>query len=140
MLLGAAVGWEREFADKPPGLRTHMMVCLGAASFTLVGSAVFREIAAGSATSSGMDPIRVIEGVVTGIGFLGAGVILRSGEQVRGLTTASGVWVVGAIGTACGRGYYLLAAARTVLALVILQLVSRLEHRVRGTKATGDLD
>ena len=121
---GALLGWERESADKPAGLRTHMLVGLGASCFTLVGLSLFHQVADGE-LGEGMDPIRVVEGVATGIGFLGAGTILKKGDDSKGLTTAAGVWAVGAIGAACGAGFYALAAA-TAAAGVLILLARRL--------------
>lgn len=96
--LGALVGYERESVNQPAGLRTHMMVGLGACGFTIIALALYRELAAGE-TEARMDPIRIIEGVVGGIGFLGAGSILRAGGEIRGITTAAGIWVMGAEGS-----------------------------------------
>lgn len=115
--LAALVGWEREALDKPAGLRTHMLVGLGAASFTLSGLSVFSQH---GADYSNMDPIRVIEGVAGGIGFLGAGAIIKNGSDSRGLTTAASIWTVGGIGAACGAGFYAIAVATAAAALVVL--------------------
>lgn len=123
--LGSLVGYERESVNQPAGLRTHMMVGLGACSFTIVALALFRELAAGDPDAA-MDPIRIIEGVVGGIGFLGAGSILRSGGEIRGITTAAGIWVMGAIGAACAVQAYAIAVSTAVLALVTLAVVRRL--------------
>lgn len=122
--LGALVGYERESENKPAGLRTHMMVGLGACSFTLIALALYRELAAGESEAR-MDPIRIIEGVVGGIGFLGAGSILRSGREIRGITTAAGIWVMGAIGAACAVHAYAIAVSTAVLALITLAAVRR---------------
>jgi putative Mg2+ transporter-C (MgtC) family protein len=127
-LFGAAIGWERETLDKPAGLRTHMMVGLGASCFTLVGISLFHELAEGG-RQTGLDPIRVVEGVVTGIGFLGAGSIIKAGEHPHGLTTAAGVWAVGGAGAACGAGYFGIAAATTAAALIILAAGRLMAHR-----------
>jgi putative Mg2+ transporter-C (MgtC) family protein len=128
LLYGGLIGWEREARNKPAGLRTHMMVSLGSASFTLVSF----ELAAAAATGDrGMasDPIRIVEGVTAGIGFLGAGSIIQSRGTVEGVTTAAGLWVVGAIGIACGGGHYLLATTTAVLAFLILAALDVLERR-----------
>jgi len=112
--LGAAIGYQRERTGKPAGLRTHVLICLGAALFTVASSYGF-----GAAT----DPARVAAGIVTGIGFLGAGAIIRSGEGiVVGLTTAATIWVVAAIGLAAGTGLYLISAVTTAIALIVLLL------------------
>lgn len=131
--LGALVGYERETVHQPAGLRTHMMVGLGACSFTIIALALFRELAAGD-TDAAMDPIRIIEGVVGGIGFLGAGSILRSGGEIRGITTAAGIWVMGAIGAACAVQAYAIAVSTAVLALITLAVV----RRVAGNHAEED--
>jgi len=135
-VLGAVVGYERQTAHKPAGLRTHMMVGLGACSFTVVALALYRELAADTAGGR-MDPIRIIEGVVGGIGFLGAGSILRSGAEVRGITTAAGIWVMGAVGAACAVKAYDVAVATAVLALVTLTVVHRLEERHAAKRVVG---
>jgi putative Mg2+ transporter-C (MgtC) family protein len=98
LVLGAIIGFERESVDRPAGLRTHILVALGSAAFTLVSSAGF----AGQGTVR--DPARVAAQVVTGIGFLGAGTIWRTRDTVRGLTTAASIWVVAACGMMAASG------------------------------------
>jgi len=127
--LGGLVGWNREQGEKPAGLKTHMMVALGAAAFTLVALRVYG-YAIGNRAFSGADPIRIIEGVATGIGFLGAGSIIRNRGEVQGVTTAAGIWVVGGLGAACGAELYGIAVSVTALSLIILAVVKKLEHRV----------
>jgi putative Mg2+ transporter-C (MgtC) family protein len=122
-LLGGVLGFEREQKGKAAGLRTHMLVALGAALFVVAG----RE--------SGMDSeqvSRVIQGLVAGIGFLGAGAIVRTEAegQNRGLTTAAGIWLTAAIGMTVGLGLEALAIVCTVLAIVILAVLPRLEKRI----------
>jgi putative Mg2+ transporter-C (MgtC) family protein len=111
--LGAGIGYQRERANKPAGLRTHVLICLGSALFTVVSIFGF----------TGVDTSRVAAAVVTGIGFIGAGVIFRGmHEHVAGLTTAASIWITAAIGLAAGVGMYLIAtiiAAITVLVLFI---------------------
>lgn len=110
--LGAVIGYQRERAKKPAGLRTHVLICLGAALFTVVSIYGF-----GVAS----DPARVAAGVVVGIGFLGAGAILhREGGIVAGLTTAATIWAVAGIGLAAGAGLYLISAVATALVLTVL--------------------
>ncbi len=112
--LGAIIGYQRERAAKPAGLRTHILICAGAALFTIVS--IYGFGAAG-------DTSRVAAGVVAGIGFLGAGAILRRGEGVvEGLTTAATIWSVAAIGLAAGAGLYLLSAVTTGVILIVLLL------------------
>ncbi len=120
-LLGALVGWERTAAHKAAGLRTHMLLCVGAAFFALVP------------VQAGMDPAavsRVLQGLVAGIGFLGAGSVLkREGEgRIIGLTTAAGLWLTAAVGVAVGLGQGVSAAVAAVAAFVILRIVGRLEY------------
>jgi putative Mg2+ transporter-C (MgtC) family protein len=110
--LGAAVGLERELRERQAGLRTHLLVCVGAALFTLVSAYAF--------TGVRVDPTRIAAQVVTGIGFLGAGAIIRQGLSIRGLTTAATLWLVAAIGMAAGAGYYAAALITTAGALVTL--------------------
>lgn len=122
---GAVIGWNREREDKPAGLRTHMLVSIGAASFTLVMLDLMHRY--GDARA---DPTRIVQGITAGIGFLGAGSIMQSERGVRGMTTAAGIWAVGAIGVACGAGAYAIAAVTLVLTFVVLSLVLRLERRI----------
>lgn len=117
-LLGSLVGWEREQAQRPAGLRTYMLVSFGSALFTVLSITAF---------GASADPGRLAANIAVGIGFLGAGTIFREGEVVRGLTTAAGLWAVAAIGMAAGVGHYLLAAISTVIVLVILAGVRFLE-------------
>ena len=132
MIFGAVIGIQRERAGKPAGLRTHMMVALGAAVF-VIASGEF-----------GMNPdsiYRVIQGLVTGIGFLGAGAILKLYEKraVEGLTTAAGIWMTAALGVAVGLGRFGLALVATLLAWMTLSLVRQLEHILnRGNRKSED--
>jgi putative Mg2+ transporter-C (MgtC) family protein len=118
--LGTIVGWERQMGRKPAGLRTHVLVCLGSTLFVLLTNHAVREAAASGAHVS-LDPTRIIHGVITGVGFLGAGSILRQEGYVHGLTTAASVWIVAAIGTAVGVHAYLLAGIGTALAIIVLE-------------------
>lgn len=129
-LLGAAaLGWQRERHGKPAGLRTQMMVGLGSAMFTLVTLKFYLSLLDAGAAGR-MDPLRVIEGIVGGIGFLGAGTIIQSRGSVKGITTAATIWVVGAYGIACGLGYFLLAGMNVAFALITLSLLGMLERSV----------
>lgn len=122
-LLGGAVGWERERHNRPAGLRTHMLVCVGSALVTLVSQ---------SYTGPNSDPARISAQIVTGIGFLGAGTIIRVRDSniIRGLTTAASLWTVAAIGMAVGRGgpMYPVAVATTVIVLLVLTTLDWFEH------------
>jgi putative Mg2+ transporter-C (MgtC) family protein len=121
-VLGGVLGYEREHQGKAAGIRTHMLVAIGAALFVLVPQQGGMLIA---------DQSRVIQGIVTGIGFLGAGAIIkhRSEDDVKGLTTAAGVWLTAAIGIACGLGRESTAILSTLLALVVLAIVPNLVDR-----------
>jgi len=123
-LLGGALGYEREKSGKAAGLRTHMLVAIGAALFVLVPQQAGMAVA---------DMSRVIQGIVTGIGFLGAGAIIkhRDEEDVQGLTTAAGIWMTAAIGVACGLGRESTALLSTLLALAVLAMLPKLVGRDR---------
>ena len=114
--LGGVIGLERELDEKAAGLRTHMLVAVGSALFTLVGAYGFEDFPATS-----VDPTRIAAQVVTGIGFLGAGIIFRQGFTIRGLTTAASLWLVAAIGMAAGAGFWKGAVITTVVALISLR-------------------
>ena len=111
-LLGGLIGFEREFRAKEAGLRTHFLVALGSALFMLISQYAF---------TGRFDAARVAAQVVSGIGFIGAGVIIFQKNVVRGVTTAAGLWVAGAIGLACGAGMYAIAAAATLMTVVCLE-------------------
>jgi putative Mg2+ transporter-C (MgtC) family protein len=129
-LFGAAIGFQRERAGKPAGLRTHTLVSLGTTLLVLSCSAVGMSL-------DGLS--RVIQGIVTGIGFIGAGSILKLSEEhaIRGLTTSASIWVTAAVGVAVGLGSVGIALLSTLLALIILALVGRLEHRIEKHKQIG---
>jgi putative Mg2+ transporter-C (MgtC) family protein len=126
--LAALLGWEREHAHKSAGLRTHMLVGIASALFTILAELAVREYP-GAETGLRADPIRVIQAVAIGIGFLGSGVIFvsKSGESVRGLTTAGSIWATAAIGIAAGLGYNVLALGATLLLLVVLRGLARFD-------------
>jgi putative Mg2+ transporter-C (MgtC) family protein len=117
-LLTGAIGLERELRERSAGLRTHMLVGVGAALFTVVSAYGWSEFTFSRQGGTILDPTRIAAQIVTGIGFLGAGAILRQGLTVRGLTTAAGLWVVAAIGMAAGAGYYSAAVIGTAIVLV----------------------
>ncbi len=128
-LLGGAIGLERHWSDKAAGLRTHMLVSLGAALFMIVSAHGFDDVLSPSRVE--LDPSRVAAQVVSGIGFLGAGAILRRHEAVVGLTTAASIWAVAALGLAAGGGLYVAAAITTAIILAILTVMRWVESRVR---------
>jgi putative Mg2+ transporter-C (MgtC) family protein len=128
-VLGGVIGMERELSDHPAGLRTHIALALGAAVFGVVSAYGFSEFdALRTDTNFQVDPTRVASTMVTGIGFLGGGAILKDGARVRGLTTAASLWVTAAIGLACALGEYWLAVFTTVLVLLSLTVLRRPER------------
>jgi putative Mg2+ transporter-C (MgtC) family protein len=129
-VLGAAIGLERELREREAGLRTHLLVSVGSALFTIVSAYGFREFLVNGGAVVRADPTRIAAQIVTGIGFLGAGAIIRQGLSVRGLTTAATLWVVAAIGMAAGAGYYSAAAITTVLVILSLWPLRLLAYRV----------
>ena len=128
VLAGGVLGWEREVQDKPAGLRTHMMVSLGSA-LPIVAALQFLALVSADSSLLQSDPFRIVQGIMGGIGFLGAGAIIQSRRWVHGLTTAATIWVSAAIGVVCGFGYYKLAGIATGMALVVLLLFGYLESR-----------
>jgi putative Mg2+ transporter-C (MgtC) family protein len=129
-VLGGAIGFERELREREAGLRTHMLVSVGAALFTLVSAFAWTDWQFSNASGVVFDPTRIAAQVVTGIGFLGAGAIIRQGLSVRGLTTAATLWVVAAIGMATGAGFYSAAVITTVLVLFSLYPLRIVAYRV----------
>jgi len=123
VVCGAAIGLEREIRDKSAGLRTHMLVCLGACLFGMLGM----ELAAGYKA----DILRLAQGLLIGVGFLGAGVIMREGASIKGLTTAAGIWVMGAIGLSIGVGSYYIAFVGTIFTLLTVALFGKAEGWVK---------
>ncbi len=119
-LLGGAVGLERELREREAGLRTHMLVSVGSALFTIVSAYGFREFLVHGGSVVRADPTRIAAQIVSGIGFLGAGAIIRQGLSIRGLTTAATLWLVAAIGMASGAGYYSAAVIATAGAIISL--------------------
>jgi putative Mg2+ transporter-C (MgtC) family protein len=133
-LLGAAIGLERELHDHPAGMRTHLLVALGSALFTVISIFGFVGVL-GAGQSTPVDPSRVAAQVVTGIGFLGAGAILKFGTTVRGLTTAASLWTAAAIGMAAGAADYVLAAVGTAIVVFSLWPLNWVEDRIHGPAA-----
>ena len=127
-----AIGWERESRKKPAGLRTHMLVAIGAAGFTVV--TLDLSVAMSQMANVQIDPTRVIAGIVGGIGFLGAGAIIESRGSVHGITTAAGLWVVGAVGVAAGMREFAAAAIIVGLCLGVLYPLGMLEAKTLGKK------
>ena len=123
LVLGAVIGFERELHRQPAGFRTHSLVALGAALFTIISAYGF--------SGSSVDPTRIAAQIVSGIGFIGAGTILQYRGNIRGLTTAASLWSVAAIGMAAGAGLLAMAVIGTVLILVVLSLLDRVEAFAR---------
>lgn len=126
-VLGGAVGWVREREGKIAGFRTHILVCVGSALFMIMSGEMM-------AKSGIADPGRIAAGVVTGIGFIGAGCIIQGRDSVRGITTAASIWVMAAIGIAAGSGHYLGALTGTLITLITLQLMKKVETRIIKSK------
>ncbi len=130
MLVGLVIGTEREYTNRPAGMRTHVLVSLGACVVAITG--VMLNI------NYNADPGRLAAQVITGVGFLGAGTILREGFHVKGLTTAASLWTVACLGIAAGYGYYSIALAGTLFAFVTLTILEFLQDRLPGKKAIED--
>lgn len=131
-LLGGLLGFEREQSGRPAGLRTHMLVCAGAACFTVASAYSFP----GEGTNR--DPTRIAAQIVTGVGFLGAGTIFRTPSTVLGLTTAANIWMVAAIGLLAGAGMYWLAIFTTLLAFLTLRVLRYTAVRTSTRRRVGE--
>ena len=125
VVLGFVLGFERFFVRKPAGIRTMSLVCAGSATFMMMAEQLQES------TAFAIDPTRVAQGIITGVGFLGAGTILQRREGVRGLTTAATVWLTAAVGISAGSGAYSLALLGTGAGILILQGYGSLEHWMR---------
>ena len=127
--LAAMLGWEREAAHKPAGLRTHMLVGIASALFTVLSALAVGDYS-GPQAGLRSDPVRVIQAVAIGIGFLGSGVIFvdKNSEHVLGLTTAASIWATAAIGIAAGLGHFVLAVGSAVILLIVLRGMARFER------------
>src|SRR6202789_1191703 len=136
-VLGSIIGADRERLAWAPGLRTHMLVCVGSCLFMIVSAFAFSDIL--GTRNVILDPSRIAAQVVSGIGFLGAGSILLRGEVVRGLTTAASLWTVAAIGLAVGGGLYVEAVAATVVIMIILPAIKPLEERLQARHRTHEI-
>jgi putative Mg2+ transporter-C (MgtC) family protein len=128
LVAGAFIGYERSFHGRPAGLRTHVLVCLASSVLMLV--TVYEDQWVRTAGESRLDPTRMAQGIMTGIGFLGAGVIVKEGLNVRGLTTAASIWITAAIGILAGVGFYLPMAFSVLLTLAVLSVFRWIELRV----------
>ena len=132
MLVGLVIGTEREYTNRPAGMRTHILVALGASVVTITGQMIFAQY---SAYGSLPDPARLSAQVITGVGFLGAGTILREGTTVKGLTTAASVWAVACLGIAAGFGYSTVALTGMVFIFITLTIFEIFQHKLVGSHA-----
>ena len=127
LFLGGAIGFDREVKSRPAGLRTHMLIALAAAIFSITTL----EIVAGmEKMGHSADPIRAIEAVTAGVAFLAAGTIIQSRAQISGLTTGASMWLAGAVGVACGFGFFTIAVLATGLALIVLVGLQSLSQKI----------
>lgn len=138
MILGGILGLERELRRKEAGLRTYALVSLGSALFTIIGLASFQQFITKSGVS--FDPSRVINAVATGIGFIGAGIIMHKGSHIEGLTTAAGLWLASAIGVAVGAGLQWTAFYATILGVIILSGLRLAEEKVLKKKTDTETE
>ena len=129
VIAGCLIGLDRELRNKPAGMRTHILISLAAALFTLITFELHHQFA-GDDGAKTADPVRIIEAVTAGVAFLAAGAIIQSRGNVQGLTTGANMWLAGALGVACGAGYYFLAMIGTVFALIVLVVLGKLEVRL----------
>jgi putative Mg2+ transporter-C (MgtC) family protein len=125
--LGAVIGIEREVGGRQAGLKTHMLISVAAATFTLISFEIFAE--ASSRAGANVDPLRIIQAVTAGVAFLAAGTIIRTADRVRGLTTGAGMWAAGAVGVSAGAGYLILAFMATAVTFVILTFIRWIERQ-----------
>ena len=135
MFVGTLIGIEREYTHRPAGLRTHILVALGACVVSILGEMLFTHYSALGATP---DPARLSAQVITGVGFLGAGTIMKEGATVKGLTTAASVWAVACLGLAAGFGYFVLTILGTVLIFVTLTVFEALQRKLIHNHSVED--
>lgn len=133
MMVGALIGMEREYTHRPAGLRTHILVTLGACVVSITGEMLFAHYRALGASP---DPARLSAQVITGVGFLGAGTIMKEGASVKGLTTAASVWAVACLGIAAGFGYYALALSGMLFTLITLTVLETLQRKLIRSHST----
>ena len=135
MLVGLVIGTEREYTHRPAGMRTHILVALGACAVMITGHLIFTQYRSYGASP---DPARMAAQVITGVGFLGAGTILREGINVKGLTTAASLWSVACLGIAAGGGYYAVALVGMVFIFITLTLFEFFQNKLIKPKVTKD--
>jgi len=130
-LFGAILGYEREHQGRSAGLRTNLLVSAGSALMTIISLDLFLAYSGSASSTLRMDPARIAAQIVVGIGFIGAGVIIKERGGIRGLTTAATLWLGAGVGMACGAGMFFAATATTVIALVALTLLTRVEQKMK---------
>ncbi len=136
LLCGAAIGTERVISHKAAGMRTYALVSMGAALFVIVSDMLIKQyVSAGVGLS---DPLQIPSMIISGIGFMGVGLIISRDKNVTGLTTASGLWVTAGIGMACGAGFYMLSLIATLLALFVLIILWHVEKHIKSTVVYED--
>lgn len=133
VVAGSLIGLDRELRNKPAGLRTHILISLAAALFTLITFELHVQFTGDDSKTA--DPVRIIEAVTAGVAFLAAGAIIQSRGSVHGLTTGANMWLAGALGVACGAGYYFLATIGTGFAIIVLVVLAKLERRLSTRRA-----
>ncbi len=142
-LFGAAIGFEREWRNRPAGLRTHILVCVASATFAILTIEIVHAdvfAVAGLDEQIKVDPIRIVEAVTAGVAFLAAGVVIFTRGEVHGLTTGAGLWMAGAIGVASGLGLWQVGMLSTFIALVVLALLHLVERRLDLANGSKDAD
>ena len=132
ILLGGIIGFEREIRNRPAGLRTHILVSLAAASFTLITIEIYHEVNEAGSSAARADPVRIVDAVTAGVAFIAAGAIIQAQGDVKGLTTGAAIWLAGAIGVACGIGFYVVAFLAAGMAVIVLRAVGWVEQRWLG--------
>lgn len=142
MLLGGIIGFERELKDRPAGFRTHMLVAGGAALLVCIGQSVLLDARFENIPNLAVDPLRLVEAVVAGVAFIGAGTIFASRERntVIGITTAASLLIVAVIGIAIAFGYYVLGVGGATLTLLVLTVLDRIERRISAQMKAGSDD
>ena len=135
LLVGIVIGTEREYTHRPAGMRTHMLVSLGACVVMIIGQLIFVQYREFDATP---DPARMAAQVITGVGFLGAGTILREGTSVKGLTTAASLWSTACLGLAAGAGYYILAVAGMLFIFATLTIFEVIQKKLIGSQKSSE--
>lgn len=140
MVIGGAIGWERASRSKPAGLRTHILVALGSTIFTLIMLEIYGAMETGEGRIGQPDPLRIVEAIASGLGFLGAGCIIRERGAVEGLTTASSLWISGALGVACGVGHFVIAGFAIFFVMTTLIGLRKIRGKAIPVRSSGGAD